>query len=358
MPDPRSILERAMERVALQPFTLDGFHARRERKRRNQRIAAGVVGIAVFVAAVWIVTTGWAFDRGSTPGVTGQTPTPEYPGRVGIVGLPPEDAAPSAPSRGELVVGATFGHTGGDPGRFGLHLYADGRLIWQQLGDLPGDDPTPTGLIEQRLTPEGIELVRNAVLATGLFDHDLRLVGAGLPYLGDVEVRDGDRLVRVTWGDLGPREGPETTVTSEQASTLRQLQARLEDLASWLPASAWDDQELRAYVPARYSLCLETGRRVELEQVLSSLPREAEDTLLAWSLTYREDANPNPPGPWYLWCSTVTTERARTLAGVFEDAGVRNNGGDVFGLVFVADPRGSDDVRVSISFEPLLPDAG
>jgi hypothetical protein len=35
----------------------------RDRRRRNQRIAAGVVGIAVFVAAVWIVTSGLSLDR-------------------------------------------------------------------------------------------------------------------------------------------------------------------------------------------------------------------------------------------------------------------------------------------------------
>jgi hypothetical protein len=51
----------------------------------------------------------------------------------------------------------------------------------------------------------------------------------------------------------------------------------------------------------------------------------------------------------------VTTEQARALAGVLEDAGIRDNGGDVFGLVFVAEPRAADAVRVSISFGPLLP---
>lgn len=40
--------------------------SRRDRKRRNQRIAAGVVGIAVFVVAVWILTSGGWFDRTQT----------------------------------------------------------------------------------------------------------------------------------------------------------------------------------------------------------------------------------------------------------------------------------------------------
>jgi hypothetical protein len=41
---------------------------------RNQRIAAGVVGITILVAAIWIVTTGGAFDR-STPAVPGGSET-------------------------------------------------------------------------------------------------------------------------------------------------------------------------------------------------------------------------------------------------------------------------------------------
>jgi dipeptidyl aminopeptidase/acylaminoacyl peptidase len=78
MSETRSLVERAMERVELRSFTLDGFHDRRERKRRDQRITAGVVGIAIFVAAVWIVTTGGPFDR-SQPAVTGST-VPPAPG--------------------------------------------------------------------------------------------------------------------------------------------------------------------------------------------------------------------------------------------------------------------------------------
>jgi hypothetical protein len=57
MPEIRPLLERVMGRVELRPFTLEGFHDRRDRKRRDQRIAAGVVGIAVFVAVMWVLGT-------------------------------------------------------------------------------------------------------------------------------------------------------------------------------------------------------------------------------------------------------------------------------------------------------------
>ena len=54
----RSVLERPGSNFAPLDLELEHLLRRRDRKRRNQRIAAGVVGIAVFVAAVWAVTTG------------------------------------------------------------------------------------------------------------------------------------------------------------------------------------------------------------------------------------------------------------------------------------------------------------
>jgi hypothetical protein len=56
-------LEQA-ERVFAPPEgSFDRFLRYRNRKRRNQRIAAGVVGIAAFVAAVWIATSVASLDR-------------------------------------------------------------------------------------------------------------------------------------------------------------------------------------------------------------------------------------------------------------------------------------------------------
>jgi hypothetical protein len=64
-------LEQA-ERVFAPPEgSFDRFLRYRNRKRRNQRITAGVVGIAVFVAAVWIVTSVSSLDRSETSVVPG-----------------------------------------------------------------------------------------------------------------------------------------------------------------------------------------------------------------------------------------------------------------------------------------------
>jgi hypothetical protein len=54
--------------------TVEWTLRRHDRKRRNQRIAAGVVGITILGAALWIVTSGGAFDR-STPAVPGGSET-------------------------------------------------------------------------------------------------------------------------------------------------------------------------------------------------------------------------------------------------------------------------------------------
>ena len=78
MNETREFLERVGERFAFPDEAFERLERRRDRKRRNQRITAGVVGIAVFVAAIWIIATGGPFDR-TQPGVTGPT-VPPAPG--------------------------------------------------------------------------------------------------------------------------------------------------------------------------------------------------------------------------------------------------------------------------------------
>ena len=77
MSDPRSLLERESRRFIQHDGAFERLLRRRDRKRRNQRITAGVVGIAVFVAAVWILGTR----------VVQETTTPANPSTVA-----PDDA--------------------------------------------------------------------------------------------------------------------------------------------------------------------------------------------------------------------------------------------------------------------------
>jgi hypothetical protein len=90
MPSISELLERESTTVDLEPGDFERLVRRRDRKRRNQRIAAGVVGIAVFVAAVWIVTSVSSLDRsgksvvpaGTGPVQTGPAETAQPPARA------------------------------------------------------------------------------------------------------------------------------------------------------------------------------------------------------------------------------------------------------------------------------------
>ena len=352
MSDVRTILERGIGGATPPPDGFERMLRRRDRKRRNQRIAAGVVGIAVFAVAIWIVMSGEPVDRGLTPDATGSSAAPDSPEPVGVVGLPPQDAPPSLPARGELVLSFMFGHTGGDPGRFGLHVYEDGRAIWQRLTASEG------GLVEQRLTPEGVELIRSEVLATGLFDQDaVRLVNAYGLFYGQIEVRDGDRLLSVAWGDGGPNDVPEEPATAAQVSAIERLDTRLEDLASWLPASAWVDPEPRPFVASRYAICYEAEGPVDRDTVLASLPQPAEDLLRTWERTHDEVASLPLGTPLESWCSFATTQEARDLSRILDGAGAGGVARDVYGLRYRFGQRTFNVADVTLTFEPALPDA-
>jgi hypothetical protein len=210
MTDHRTMLERDLARVGPAPFGLDDVARRRDCMRRNQRITAGVVGFSVFVAAIWIVTTGGPFDRTQTPAVpgvetgpseTGPTVAPDAEQDWTGLGLPPEGAVPSTPEEGKLVAHYAAIHLGQ------VFVYADGRVIW-----LPDQGP----ILEQRLSPEGLELVRTK----------------------DLTARD------------------------------------VIDRPHQPPPSAWADPEPRAYVPSRYAVC-----GPEPVELLTLLPQQAVDLL-------------------------------------------------------------------------------
>ena len=197
MSDLKALLERAERAISvvpLPPDDFDGLQRRRDRKRRNQRITAGVVGMVIFVAAVWIVTSGGAFDRTQTPAVpgaeTGLVETGPTYGGWGGAGIPPEGTPLSTPEEGELVA-----HYDAFDGPNFVFVYADGRVI--SHGGLGDRDSSGQGVYERRLTPEGVKLVRS----------------------GAVEVE------------------------------------RLLLSSNPVPADVWEDPEARPYVPARYAIC-------------------------------------------------------------------------------------------------------
>jgi hypothetical protein len=343
------VLERFAPLFEAPEPSFEGFVRRRDRKRRNQRLAAGVVGIAVFLAAVWIVTTGGPFDRGSAPA----EPAPTPPERVGFIGLPSRSAAPSTPEQGELVLSLHGGTTAGP--RSKIFVYADGRLIWQREADVAyGANASSTGLLEQRLTPEGIELLRSEAISTGLFDDDLTVdIAWPIPFYNAIEVRNGDRLVRVTYHQ---GRSVDRLATPEQASAILRLDARLADFPSWLPASAWADREIRAYVPSTFQVCYGPAANIHVDEsrILSLFPAAAEDLLAA-----PETHVSNDPGAF--GCRDVTTEAARALARALEEAEIYPDPGlSMWVLAYSFEPSaaiapGPIENTVTISFEPYLP---
>jgi Tol biopolymer transport system component len=98
MPSISELLERESTKVDLEPGDFERLVRRRDRKRRNRRISAGVVGIAVFVAAIWIVMSGGVFDRSETSVVPGGDVT--GPAETGPAETGPAETGPTATGQG------------------------------------------------------------------------------------------------------------------------------------------------------------------------------------------------------------------------------------------------------------------
>ncbi len=149
--------------------------------------------------------SGGAKSAGPVPGLpekNGQASA--SPGdAAGAIGLPPVGASPSVPEHGELLATLTARPGTRFPGSFvpvhQIRVYSDGRVVWRRE-DRPGPATgVATGYLEQRLAPEGVELLRSELLSTGLFDRDgSYLSEQGLSW-GWIEMRNGDRLVTVDW---------------------------------------------------------------------------------------------------------------------------------------------------------------
>ena len=255
---PRPNPQPAGDRMARSPIESiqDEIVPQAEPVAANRRWAMTVGVLAV--AAVWIVARSGTSDRDQRPAVSGGAQTGSTvifgsPEQVGASVLPPEGASPSAPERGKLVAG-----------KEDIYVYADGRMIW-------GREGLPVWL-EQRLTPQGVELVRSGAV---------RLDGQSL------------------------------------------------DPGSALPESALEDRLIKAYVPSRYAVCpgywpWNLGS-LEPASILGHLPVPAQALLRGHEQTYDASAGTRgnlPPPFTSVECFEVTTEKARALDGIFRDAGI------------------------------------
>jgi hypothetical protein len=342
---------------------LPGVPWRRSGRRRVLALVAGLLVVAVVTASAIGSVRDFVLDRG-------------------FLGLPPEGATPSAPEGGELVLqgkarSASVANSLKEPGgRYvgalvRLWVFADGRVIWDRLERRvsEGAKELESGLLEQRLTPEGVELVRSEFVASGLFDRDLTLVvpdghlfPEGGNFWGWAEAPRDGRLVRLRWDSpLFSSPGKRATATPEQVSALRRLDALLGDPESVLPSSAWAVRKIRAYVPSHYSVCVTTAPPMGIAPLLSRLPVRAEKLLRdqSWTRSESDVVEAREGGVIVVlgrsvsYCSEVPTEKARevadALSGLEPDTDGRTNG-----LAYVvAEPVGL--TSTAIGLEPLLP---
>jgi hypothetical protein len=298
-----------------------------------------VVVLAALALATAVTTAGWAIVR-------------EVVRHESFVTLPPVGATPSAPESGELVIQyRDLGHAGGG----WAWVYADGRLITVSAApqavsaSRPAGSDVPeaanrwsSGLLEQRLTPEGVELVRSEIVSTGLFEHP---AGSRSDIHNVIQVRINDRLVRVN------------------ANFPKRLRERLIDPASWLPASAWANRRIRAYVPSRYEIWYRAQpQTLERSRILSLLPATAEDLLRAKDAvtTQGDIGTPGfPPHPVTTYHSVLTTEEARAVTQALDDAGLGSSfqSFEIPGTSVDPAPPEKGPVRnkVYIMFLPYLP---
>jgi len=287
--------------------------------RRRVLVATAVVAIFVMVMALW-----WEARQdpralrpaGSITQSAHGSPTtstflagPDGPATVptvGFIGLPPLGALPSSPERGVLVDEWPL-FEGSLPWRGGAQLYDDGRLIWFLFygGGAPPYVHESTGYLEQRLSPEGVELVRT----------------------------DPDHRSRDPW-----------------------------QLENWLPVTAWEDITIRPYVPTHYGACVmeydpsapiqsrvwgRPGVPPPVEDLLALLPPRAAALL--------RGQTPVPPLNDAETCLGLTTAEARELDQALSDGGLSQDPVGrrfVLGYEKVLAPRD----HLGIRLEPVYPD--
>jgi hypothetical protein len=278
----------------------------------------------------------------------------------GIVGLPPVGATPSTPEKGVLEM-SIWVHPvvlrplvpGPDIRPSGQSwVYADGRLI--RLGGGRVNGRHRRGFVEQRLTREGVELLRSEIVSTGLFGHER-------PCMNFIQLLHGEqREAPITRRQkFCSNDGTPTAATPQQRHALKRLVGRLANPESWLPASAWKQRKFRAYVPSRFEVCAgavvvpdldkpRQGRGVQMgpARIVALLPEAAQNALRG------KDWNARGAGPG---CFAVTTNDARSLAKALDGAGPATaRKGGAIRLHYTFDAPGPSR-QVWISFDPFLP---
>lgn len=330
--------------------------ARVQKSGRRRRIAA-------LAAATLVVVVGTASAFGTVR---------DFFLSKGFIGLPPIGATPSAPESGELEIFYWVGDQTGNLGRSRAWVYADGRLIWlREEADIPERaNAFSTGFLEQRLAPKGIELLRSEIASAGTFGDEVPpppslppcpkgLSPAGNECEPPAPPPAADEAITVPFHITVEVAGLGRLVHVDRARDLERLQARLSDPESWLPADAWADREIRAYVASKYAICYggwPPDEPMERSRVLALLPSTARDVLRRHDSPLSEGPLFGSPGdfrPSHQYCFDATTEEARAIVAALDEARIARK--DAVRLSYRVEARRSNSEEAFIYFEPYLP---
>jgi hypothetical protein len=329
-------------------MTHDGFRTALQERRTSTTVLV-VVGL-LMSACTSSTQEGSSSTLSSSPVDATNTPSAAQMGlglpQVHFAGFPPVGAHASKPATGKLVLSFQERGTKGFA-EVDLNVYADGRMIWQnwthsnQAAVVPrGSKQFDTGFVVQRLTPQGIELLRSKIVSTGLFDRDLALGSKFPPSSLQITALNGGRLVSLDASTPGwccrPEKLRKETPTQERA--LWRLKVILADPAAWLPPTAWADSKIRAFVPSRYFVAYDRSA-----PDASMLPSPLRELLLQYNELFQNG------------CQQLTTDQARVLLDALVAAG-KSPSTDPQWIEFnlPGPPRGTPS---DLHFSPELPDS-
>lgn len=233
-----------------------------------------------------------------------------------------------------------------------LTLYESGRLLTLDEHN---------ALVERRLTPDGVELVRQKMLDTGLFersaDHWFEVREGAEPPGMEVPVDlfklvTEDGTVEVT---SVPYDDPSWMVPSPQRDALSDLAERLVDL-SWLHDEAWATREPAPYAAPAFLLF---GGDLPLVEVDPAAPDMAN---VAWPFPGSPDQLGGPfrsaDGTQSIIdrCTVIGERALAALNAALVAAGAEGLGaGDsVYGGDFI--PWRARGIEVQLELRPLLPE--
>ena len=267
--------------------------SRQDRRRtRPVLLAAAAAAVAVIVGVTW-----WLTNPAPDTTAPMRPPTPTLTSTLDQgerVAVPPAGTAPSGPESGTLEL--FYWGPGGDLwGKNRVWVYSDGRLIIQYEDELTprGVGSAVTGMLERRLTPQGVELLKaEIVTASGL---------PAVPWFSSLHVRRGARLETAA------------TLPGRDFVPEARFADRLVRPELWLPESAWADRVPQTYVPWTYAVC---GNHLA-----AALPAAARDLLRAAPKAHVVPVGGDPGSDDD--CRELTTADARALVGALEAGGLQ-----------------------------------